>query len=335
MDKFEFDRTIVVSIVTGVIVIVMYDYLRAWLEIWFTHAQYDEIFLQQLASKTFAGGFIALGALGYFIISAIKYRRKKASQNSSNTDKKQPEISSGKIESKSKRKWKEILIVVLILIIIVETVGFLTKPVEIFTLDYELFKQVLIVIIPIIGSAISAYKITSSWQIRKDKIEMKKTVLIAFKDSAKKVYNIQENFAMKLVSKYGTVVNKDKLIENGTLEIAAKTFPTNVAEQPLSRFIKEHHEAQEDLIKARYDGSHFLTLLVLYYKNDSLKEKYLNLQRHLRDRWLTVEKMTNSTNGSDFVTAANEYHKKTEQVRELLNDLEESLVTTPLYNIPT
>lgn len=334
--KFEFDRTVTVSIVTGVVVIVLYEYLRTWLEVWFTNTPTDVLFMQQQAAKLTAGILILLGALVSFIISVIRHGRKNAnSHDSTGTNEKQLNVSSNAVETKPKRtKWKEILIVVLIVIVVAETIGFLLKPAVTLILDYDLFKQILIVIIPIIGAAMSAFKITNSWQIRKDKIEMKKTVLIAFKDSAKKVYNIQENFAIKLVTKYGTVVNKDKLIEKGTLEISATNFPPNSTDQPLLFFTKEYQEAQEDLLKARYDGSHFLTLLVLFYKNKQLKEKYLNVQRHLRDRWLLIEKMVNSKTPTDFTDAANDFNKKTEEIRDLLNDLEESLVSTPLYDIP-
>jgi len=201
--------------------------------------------------------------------------------------------------------------------------------------DYDLFKQILLVIIPIIGGAMSVYKITNSWQKHKDKIEMKEKVILAFEKAAKDVFNIQYNFYIKLVTKYTIIQNTDRLIGTGEIDIKIKKYPLELNEQPLKFFEKEHNEMQESLLKSRYDGSHFLTLLKFYYEDKILKNDYDKLKRQLKEGAIILDKIINLTRDNDFIKLSNEYQIKTNESRLLIDDIEENLIKNKLRNIPT
>lgn len=200
--------------------------------------------------------------------------------------------------------------------------------------ENNFFEQIIIISIPSILGLFGSKWIANSWQIHKDKIKMKEDVLLGFDNSAKNVFNIQENFVIKLITKYGSIQNSEKLIEEGTIDYSADNYPLDVKKQPRQMFFNEYKKVQEDLLKVRYDGSHFMTLLKLYYHDETLSGTYLKIQRNLRDRWIIVEKWMDSKTSVEFITHGTEYQKHTDKIRQLIHTFDEKLIVTKLYNIP-
>lgn len=209
-----------------------------------------------------------------------------------------------------------------------------------FTLIYvrifenKFFEQIIIIAIPSILGLFASKWITNSWQIHKDKIKMKEEVILAFTNSAKAVFNIQENFVITLLTRYCTIVDSGKLIDEGEIDYVVNNYSSDAKEHPRQKFSKEYSEVQRDLLKVRYDGSHFLIILKLYYHDETLTNTYLKIQRHLRERWLIVEKLIDSKTSKDFKDFLDQYQKHTDKIRGLIKTFDEKLIVTKLYDIP-
>lgn len=200
-------------------------------------------------------------------------------------------------------------------------------------IDYELVKDIILIAIPTGVGALTSKLVTNSWQIRNDKIKMKAEVIDAFRNSAKLTFNLQYGFVYRIVLRYGDVLDFDNMPQTGNIEFKVN-FPTSREEQPHQQFHKEFEKVELDLIQTRLNGSNFISLLRLYYRDEKLLDEYRILRRHTGQLWFIANKILNADSVQTFVAAVKEYESKQHEVRNLTRELEQKLIDTKLHKIP-
>lgn len=127
----------------------------------------------------------------------------------------------------------------------------------------EIFRDVLIVLIPTLTGVITSRWITSSWQQRKEETEIKRRILEQLDESHHKNYSIIANFLNRVHRGYDDYTPRyDK---NGRMRPQQMIFPTNIDDMPFSKFRDEFTVFQKEHEEIAYAGNRFGSSIALYY----------------------------------------------------------------------
>ena len=66
----------------------------------------------------------------------------------------------------------------------------------------EFFQQIALILIPIVAGGIVTKFTTNSWQVTKEKLEIKRKILSDFEESYKQISLLSENFVYTVIESY-------------------------------------------------------------------------------------------------------------------------------------
>ncbi|HJW19253.1 MAG TPA: hypothetical protein VJ571_01690 [Candidatus Nitrosotalea sp.] len=281
---------------------------------------------EKIGLVLFTCGALFVG-VAYTLFVAWKQSKQLKEEISPTTDR------DDKLKLQSK-KWKDILIYVFIFVIIVETVILLLqKSFGSISFDYDLFKQILLVIIPIAGGTISAYKVTNSWQIYRDKVRMKSEILELFDQTVPQANVILHQFMLDIITSYGKNIpatfNQETAKSNMKIII-----PTKSEDQPKIKFNEKFEKLKNEIPKTTTYNHKFLSKLRLYCMNTELENRWYNLDKRSSYLKSLVYNIMDSTSTEEFVKHATEYDSKRDELDKLLKQFKIDLANTKIRNIP-
>ncbi|MEO9277922.1 MAG: hypothetical protein ABI340_09125 [Nitrososphaera sp.] len=197
-------------------------------------------------------------------------------------------------------------------------------------IDYQFLETIILIIIPIGGSAFIAKWITNSWQIRSAKIQMKKEVLKSFQKSSKRIFVLIDTFVLNIADHYADYHNLSQLPTTGKIEMSISNFPSKAEEQPLQVFGKEYDEIKKEIEKTRFDSSKFLSNLRLYYNSEELEKKFQDIAHQLKYLLYVAERTLKANDAKSFTNTIDSYIKKSDEIKKLIKDLEKDLISSKL-----
>lgn len=195
---------------------------------------------------------------------------------------------------------------------------------------HEFAKDVFLVAIPVGIGVITSKWITSSWQIRSAKIIMKKEVLENFQKSSKRIFVLIDTFTLNVANHYADYHNITQLPTTGKIEMGVSKFPTKPEEQPLQLFGQEYKDLQKEIEKTRFDSSKFLSSLRLYYNSEELEKKFQDIAHRLRFLLYIVEILLKTTDEKTFTSTGKLYTEKSDEIKILIKNLENELISSKL-----
>jgi len=176
----------------------------------------------------------------------------------------------------------------------------------------EFFENVFLILAPVIITLVGSKYIVNSWQIQKEKSELRKNLLSEFDEGFSQLgqymfelfYKIRYAYVDQSKIKIGTDPPIDKMI----------VFPEDVNQQPLAKFKDELIGLLEAFSKSNSAQTKFTSSLVLYFDNASEIMQECTISNEFgKDLNILLHQIINSTNKTDFINSCiqfNEINKK-------------------------
>lgn len=142
--------------------------------------------------------------------------------------------------------------------------------------DYDFAKQMILVILPVIGGIFTSKWITNSWQARKESMEIKRKILELMDESYHKYYSLIANFGNQIYRAYDDYTTR--FDTNGNLLSDKLIFPTNVSDMPLNMFKNEFMIFQKERNEIAYAKNRFGSSLALYFPSLLSKINVLEIE---------------------------------------------------------
>jgi hypothetical protein len=194
--------------------------------------------------------------------------------------------------------------------------------------DYDLFKDILIVSIPLVGGAITAKWISQSWQQRKEKNEIRMKVIEKFTQSFAKKYSLLGEFTGLVYNSYVdpklTVVNTD-----GTLKNHFK-FPKLDSEKPFNKYSEQWKEFEKTYWELSYPSNDFLTNFRFYFNEPEINDEIGDSMKMMNAVFHRVKLFLHSDDLSEFQRWYADIHKRLDDVLPLLYSIETGLISKNL-----
>ena len=195
-----------------------------------------------------------------------------------------------------------------------------------FTFDYDFFKAIILVIIPVGVGAILAPIITRKWQTRSAKIKIKKVILESFAKSAQYQKNTLHQFLGLFLRTYGNVNKNEYDFETGTLfDLKVPLTGNDIPKYKLQKeFEKMNQRFEESKISSE---SEFLSLILLYYRDDDLIKNYLQITKETTYIWnIMYELMQVQEKGEKYQELLEDYKKKFSSINKSIGSFAHKIV---------
>ena len=196
----------------------------------------------------------------------------------------------------------------------------------------DFIQSIILILIPVIAVAVTSKWLTNSWQIRNEKVRIKREVLAEFEESSKRLVILMDTFVRFIVrqySSYGGVQNK---MENGNVELSI-VFPNGPKDQPFLKFANEYEKHEQYCNETRFTSNRFLSSIRLYYRNKELETEINELDARISSAMVSIEQLVRSKNGQEFIGFYEAYTKKFNEIRELVKGFESKLVDAKLHKV--
>jgi len=174
--------------------------------------------------------------------------------------------------------------------------------------DYEFFKEIILVLIPVIIGAMTARIVTNRWQIRNEKSKIKRKILEEFTDSIKKCGELLNVLYLNIGEKY--YLTNYVLNENDEVNVTPiLNFPKEEDEPPSHYFSSDIKKLKDDLYATASGLSTCLSSLRLYYRNEDLEREFKNLNAFVFAEYKLIIQLIHSKNEQEFIDNNKEFYK--------------------------
>lgn len=172
--------------------------------------------------------------------------------------------------------------------------------------DYELFKEIIIVVIPLLIGAITAALITNRWQKQNEKSRIKRQILKEYEESVKDTFRITSNFFSSFydychekqiiqkeneteecedVSQYSNKENKIKIK-------VVSEFSDEEKKELNDKFLPELEKVKNKNREILHKANSFLSSIRVYYKNDDkVIEDFRKLRSEQKQQLCNIMKL--------------------------------------------
>lgn len=186
------------------------------------------------------------------------------------------------------------------------------------TFDYEFFKDIIIVFIPVVAGIFSSKLIVNSWQIRKEQLKLQKEISEALEKSISKSLVVMDNFVRVVNHAYVVYKNDQSVDADGYVKVDI-VFTDLEQDLPINKFAAEYKQFHEDYNQINFDTIYFKSILKLYYdKPTVLESEYKKLIQIDGEINHEIEKLIRARN-------ATEYSSYYELINTNLEDLKEKI----------
>lgn len=157
-------------------------------------------------------------------------------------------------------------------------------------MDWNFTKSVLLILIPIITGGIATKVSTNSWQLNKEKITIKRNLLLYHEQSYKSRSMLIENFCYQIIESYIVYEKGNNTIpfpnySNPDYQITAfLKLSDPEKEKPIVKYVKEYENFQSKKYDATFFANMFMSSYRLYYeKNQQLEDELGRLEKDLNN----------------------------------------------------
>ncbi len=166
----------------------------------------------------------------------------------------------------------------------------------------DFWKNLLLVVIPVLITVYASKTIVNSWQIQKEKSEIRKNLLVEFDEGYSQLgqfmfelfYKIRYSYVDQSKIKFGSVLTVEEGID----------FPTDVNQQPLAKFKDDILGLLESFSKSNTAQTKFLSSVILYFdKASDIMKECDKSNTHGKDLNVLLHQIIHSTNKKDFVSS--------------------------------
>lgn len=202
--------------------------------------------------------------------------------------------------------------------------------------ENKFIQNIILIGIPTGSAFLTSKYIISTWQIRKEKLELQRKILGEVDSSIVNCFQILKNFDRMLWRKY-TIINTSNKSENKeeqkddkeNLEKPTPTyetvFPKDESKFPSSKFKNEHDEFLTKYAEETLELWKFSSTIKLYY-DEKLFSDFDKLVKSLEPAILELEKLYSSKNKEEFDSFHKEFMSKRKTIERQIIKFKEDLV---------
>lgn len=191
-------------------------------------------------------------------------------------------------------------------------------------LDYEFLKDVILVLIPLVGGVMTVGQLRKSWQETHEKNRIKKEILEEYKETLPKSYSLIVDIQYTVAEYYSGkqyIESADNCISKRKLK-----FPTDPLELPREKFSKEYNEFFKEYWKLNYANNKFLTTLRLYYGDKDLEEQFNSIRHRLGTLYLLMKELIEAETSDEFFKNFQSIDVRLQETSDLMDGFEESII---------
>ena len=196
----------------------------------------------------------------------------------------------------------------------------------------EFAKQVSIIIIPIVAGGIVAKFTTNSWQITKEKIEIKEKILIQYATSYKRISLLIENYMYKVIEEYIIYTNNGTsirfpLYDNKDHKINAYISKTISGDKlPSEKFKDEYQKLKIQIYDASFVQNTFFSNIRLHFSVKKLERAAKKLEGLLNNQQDIVQRFMHSTNVDEIINFYTMFDNTKTNVNNKFEEIEDMMV---------
>jgi len=193
------------------------------------------------------------------------------------------------------------------------------------TLDYEFFKEIVLVLIPVAVGGTLIPIITRKWQTRSAKIKIKKEILESFSKSAQYQKNVLHQFVGLFGRTYGTA-DRTKY-GGGQTSFESSSIPLSGDESPKIKLQDDYKKMNQRYEKSKLsDETVFISLLRLYYRDESIVNEYVKIQEQIGYQRTMVYDLMQDHDLTGYEELMKEYNEKLKILLDALKDFSKRIV---------
>jgi len=165
--------------------------------------------------------------------------------------------------------------------------------------DYDFFKQIIIVIIPIVLGFFVSNRVLHSWQLRKEQFQLKRNILEEFDKTIPYSRSLIFSFYHEVLRYCSSVPQFSKTKQEKYLI----KFDTNkINSNPISKeFEEKYEEFSRKYREVDLEINRFSSTVMLYFKDESIKKKFSNLLQDDVKLKLSFDKLFYSIGIKEFL----------------------------------
>ena len=227
---------------------------------------------------------------------------------------------------------------IIFIILLVITIIFLVLSFFIGDPHREFVQQVSIVLIPIVAGGAAAKFTTSSWQITKEKISIKRKILSDYEESYKHIGLLLENFIYQVIKGY-VVYQKDASTidfddySNSELTITAYLKFPQGENNPYEKFKSEYKNLQNDMRITSFIQNRLFSSIRLYYGDESLQTSISKLEKTLNMEQDLVQRFIYSADANELLERYKLFQTLNKKSTQQMKSLENYMIDLPFREI--
>lgn len=199
-----------------------------------------------------------------------------------------------------------------------------------FLSNLDFWQNFLLVIIPVLITIGSSKWIVNSWQIQKEKSELRKNILSEFDESYPKLGQYMFETFFKIRYAY---VDPSKVEYDKPTRLEDLVFPDEVEAQPLKKFNHILEEIHSEFSIFNSATTKFLSSVTLYFDNISeIRDECKIINEYGSKLYKLLHQIIYSQNKEDFIKWCREYEKINKLQLEKINFVKIILVYERIKN---
>lgn len=201
-------------------------------------------------------------------------------------------------------------------------------------LDYEFIKNLVLVVIPTLIGIIGSKLLVNSWQIKKEKFALRKSILTNFEETWPLAESMIYAFYLKISSEYADVKQNVEYVD-GKIDVNWK-YPIEESEKPFNKFNEDFNLLTQQLSKIAHKINGFRGLIILYFEeSEAIIELFDSLRSDMHGYHLRIDHMVHSKNIDVLLKGNNELLELRDIIGPKIYDLEKILIESDLKNPKT
>ena len=188
----------------------------------------------------------------------------------------------------------------------------------------DTIKAIILVVIPTVAGIITSKWITGSWQSRKEKNEIKRSILGKFEVLYGGMYGLIASFNARI---YDICMNYNVDTNATDLTDEQKLSESTIQQGILTQVKEDYNEFQKKFNEKYYSIVILAGELKLYYSIEDLDETLKSLEDYLHAAYLWTMFLVNSKNLKDFLNCYNKCKDNLDNIGQAYYTMEEEIIT--------
>ena len=198
--------------------------------------------------------------------------------------------------------------------------------------ENSFIQEIILISIPTVSAFLTSLYVTNTWQIRKEKLELRRKILGEVDNSLVNSLQTLKNFSRLLWQEYKTNTSNKSKEESDKSNLYEIKFPSDKSEHPNPKFKKEHDGFLTKYAEDTFELWKFSSTVKLYYE-EKLFEDFDKIVKNLEPARVELEKLYNSNSGAEFDLFHNRFMAIRKDIEREIIQFKEKLIASKIKKL--